>query len=163
MLPEVDRREMLFADWSEFIEALRKSVGVEERAPLLKELLREAALTLIAEGERSTAGLKEPLTFGERAGGSEDGVGADGEVERESPRRDCRSSPSDLLDWLDCLVGVAMGLDDDDDIVKMCSRGFSASDPGRCYRQTWSLPLSLVICEQLPSCNLGKVISNSSF
>lgn len=125
MLPEVDRREMLFADCNEFMEALRKSAGVEDRAPLVKELLREAALTLIAEGERSTAGLKEPFRLGERAGGSGDDNGADGEVERESPRRDCRRSPSDFLDWLDCLVGVTRGFDDDEvGIMKMSYRGF---------------------------------------
>lgn len=63
MLPEVVRRggATLLADWSEFMEAFRRSVGVAEREsrplPVLKELVREAVRALSAEGDRSTAGL----------------------------------------------------------------------------------------------------------
>jgi hypothetical protein len=67
MLVELERRRgvTLFAECSEFIDALRSKVGVadperdsrpfEEEAPLKGP--REAVLTPMAEGDRSTAGL----------------------------------------------------------------------------------------------------------
>lgn len=62
ILPEGDRRggATPLAEWREFSEAFRRRVGVAERDSrplLLKELLREAARMLSAEGDRSTAGL----------------------------------------------------------------------------------------------------------
>lgn len=101
ILPEVDRRggATPLTECSEFMEAFRRRVGVAEResrpleGPALR--LREDGdlFSPRAEGDRSTAGLYVEL--GERAGGG--GVAAEGEVERESCRRDCRSSPSDDL------------------------------------------------------------------
>lgn len=103
MLFEVDRRggATPLADCSEFMEAFRKRVGVAERESRLLALapkdMREEDRALSAEGDRSTAGLYELL--GERAGAG--GVDADGEVESDSPWRDCSSCPSDSLAWLE--------------------------------------------------------------
>lgn len=134
MLPEwleVDRRggATPLTDCSELIEAFRSSVGVAERevsrpldeAPPAARRLSEDGdlLRLKAEGDRSTAGLY--VVLGERAGGG--GVPAEGEDERDSCLRDCRSSPpsEDLLWLLDILLlsGVVVARWLDDDIVEV--------------------------------------------
>lgn len=112
------------ADWSEFMDAFRRRVGVAEPAresrPLWllllywNELLREADLALSTEGDRSRAGLYELL--GERAGPG--GVVADGEVDSERPWRERRRSPSDALlgpEETLLLAGVAMRFGDGED------------------------------------------------
>lgn len=101
MLPEVERRggATPLTECNEFRDAFRRRLGVAERdksRPLegSPRRLREEGdlLRPWEEGDRSRAGLYVEL--GERAGG---GVAAEGEVERESCLRDCRSSPSDGL------------------------------------------------------------------
>lgn len=120
MLAEVERRggATPLTECSELRDAFRRRVGVAERESRPLEgparRLREDGdlLSPRAEGDRSTAGLYVEL--GERARGG--GVAAEGEVERESCRRDCRSSPSDALPlFVDILLlsGVAKWLGKD--------------------------------------------------